>query len=68
MVRWKVRTETWQYAADSDLVRSCDEIAGGAATSMGRLCRAGIWGEDRTDGLHVARTSGGRSEGEVRTK
>ena len=41
MVRWKVRTETRQYAADSDVVRSCDEIDGVAWASMGRHCRAG---------------------------
>jgi len=58
MVRWKVRTETRQYAADSDLVRSCDDIGAGAAASMGRLCRAGD-----EPGRRASRCShGGREE------
>jgi hypothetical protein len=36
MVLWNVRTETRQYAADSDLVRSCDEI-GWSASVMGGI-------------------------------
>ena len=37
MVRWNERTEIRQYAADSDLVRSCDEIGGAASAGMGGI-------------------------------